>query len=65
MERPESVQAEPRGAALALILAAERLIAAHGSDVVTLKDMNEAARVANARRRGEGDGRRPDLTTGA
>jgi AcrR family transcriptional regulator len=47
MERPESVQAEPRGAALALILAAERLVAAHGSDVVTLKDINEAAGVAN------------------
>ena len=39
--------AQPRGTALALILAAERLIAEHGSAIITLRDITEAAGVAN------------------
>jgi AcrR family transcriptional regulator len=37
----------PRGAALALILAAERLIAEHGSAIVSLRQITEAAGVSN------------------
>ncbi len=38
---------EPRGAALALILAGERLIAEHGSTIVSLRQITEAAEVSN------------------
>ncbi|HJQ15756.1 MAG TPA: helix-turn-helix domain-containing protein [Allosphingosinicella sp.] len=38
----------PRGAALALILATERLIAEHGSAIVSLRQITEAAGVANS-----------------
>jgi AcrR family transcriptional regulator len=38
---------EPRGAALALILAGERLIAEHGSEIVSLRQITEAADVSN------------------
>ena len=38
----------PRGAALALILATERLIARHGSAIVSLRQITEAAGVANS-----------------
>ncbi len=38
----------PRGAALALILAAERLIAEHGSAIVSLRQITEAAGVSNS-----------------
>ena len=37
----------PRGAALALILAAERLIAEHGSAIISLRQITEAAGVSN------------------
>jgi AcrR family transcriptional regulator len=47
MSDDEIEYAQPRGAALALIVAAERLIAAHGSDIITLRDITEAAGVAN------------------
>jgi AcrR family transcriptional regulator len=47
MANDENKPIEPRGAALALILAAERLIAERGSDVVTSRDITEAAGVAN------------------
>ena len=40
--------ARPRGAALALILAAERLIAEHGSAIVSLRQITEAAGVSNS-----------------
>jgi AcrR family transcriptional regulator len=48
MAHDETRRAEPRGAALALILAAERLIAAHGSHIVTARDITEAAGAANS-----------------
>ena len=38
---------EPRGAALALILAGERLIADHGSAIVSMRQITEAANVSN------------------
>jgi AcrR family transcriptional regulator len=40
--------AQPKGAALALILATERLIAEHGSTIVSLRQITEAAGVSNA-----------------
>jgi AcrR family transcriptional regulator len=47
MDGDETKYAQPRGAALALILAAERLIAERGADTITLRDITEAAGVAN------------------
>jgi len=47
MSVDESKYAQPRGAALALILAAERLIAERGSSIITLRDITEAAGAAN------------------
>lgn len=38
---------EPRGAALSLILAGERLIADHGSAIVSMRQITEAAGVSN------------------
>jgi AcrR family transcriptional regulator len=40
-------QPAPRGAALALILAGERLIAEHGSAIVSMRQITEAAGVSN------------------
>jgi AcrR family transcriptional regulator len=40
-------RAQPRGTALALILAGERLIAEHGSAIVSMRQITEAANVSN------------------
>jgi AcrR family transcriptional regulator len=48
MDQIKIKYARPRGAALALILAAERLIAEHGSAIVSLRQITEAAGVSNS-----------------